>query len=62
MDPIGLADAWLQAVHRIQSRDDLLPKRSHDERTMTEVIERALRQGQDPKIASASSHRVDRIA
>jgi hypothetical protein len=62
MNAVGLTSAWLQAVHRIQSGDDPLPKKSDRERTMTEVIERALRHGLDPETSSAPSHRVDRIA
>jgi hypothetical protein len=62
MNPIALTSAWLQAVVRIQSGDDLLPKKSHDERTMTDVIERALRHGLEPAIPSASGQRVDRTA
>jgi hypothetical protein len=64
MDPVGLTNSWLQAVHRIQSGDDPLPKKSHGERTMTEIIERALRHGldPDPEPSSPSAHRVDRTA
>jgi hypothetical protein len=62
MNPVGLTNAWVQAVHRIQSGDDPLPKKSHGERTMTEIIERALRHGLDPDNSSPSAHRVDRTA
>jgi hypothetical protein len=63
MDPVGLASAWLHAIHRIQSGDDLLPKISRGERTMTEIIERALRDsGLEPMEPTTSDHRVDRTA
>lgn len=63
MDPVGLTNAWLQAVHRIQSgNDDPLRKPSHGERTMTEIIERALRHGMEPAEPSTSGRHVDRLA
>jgi hypothetical protein len=63
MDPVGLTNAWLQAIHRIQSGNDLLPKVSHGERTMTEVIERALRRSAvEPSDPSMLRHRIDRTA
>ena len=64
MNPLGMTSAWLQAVVRIQSRDDPLPKKMQNERTMTDVIERALRHGldPDPEPAAASGQRVDRVA
>ena len=64
MNAVGMTSAWLQAVVRIQSGDDPLPKKMHHERTMTEVIERALRHGldPDPDPSATSGQRVDRVA
>ena len=41
----ALTNAWLQAVWRVQYARDQQPQIAQDERTMTDVMERALRAG-----------------
>jgi hypothetical protein len=64
----ALANAWLQAVARIQSQQTPGPPVPRDEQTMTNVIESALRHGtldsRDPQWQDPSrpGQVVDRVA
>jgi hypothetical protein len=68
MDPIStaLTAAWLDAVRRVQSDsvqrlEEIMPdaKPSHDERGLTDAIERGLKSGGAAPLAVAESERSD---
>jgi hypothetical protein len=56
---IALTNAWLEAVRRVQSARPPVPPVAHDDRTLTDAMEAALRHGGlDP----ADAHWVDPVA
>jgi hypothetical protein len=61
MDAIStaLTNAWLEAVRRVQSARPQMQQVARDERTLTDVMESALRHG---GLDAADAHRVDRAA
>lgn len=62
----SLTNAWLEAVARVQSGHVPQPRPAQSVQTMTEVIERALRDAgppqREPHRTPHTNHEIDRLA